>query len=401
MRIQHANGQLAVMLGLLCCFTFGELANAQDAELKSVLKSDTDDLRALIDLEPADIPVQRSTTKPNISTPTVQPAAAAITPTDTQIRPAQFIQQPKATKPAIKNSAVEQIATPVPQPSATNAAVSSAAKPNAAKPSSPTSVLTPVRKPSVQPVPESAVRSSVLRRQSSPTPTSNSPTAAPSSTLSVDDATFALGILAADDLKNNAPIVRGVIVDSPAAKAGIMSGDRIRSIGPQRITNTENLRTAITGANGSVMYLNVQRGLQQRIFRIDMPAASLAAANQGVTSVKAIPQPTMVRRPVAQSVNAGRAPQPNMLRLSPTAGKQVRSAATQSSTRGPNAEIPPPRPEPVAGNSPANGRVAVPGSQNQQIIRGQTPIPRRPRIGDGGRLIGNGRVINTLRSIVR
>ena len=102
--------------------------------------------------------------------------------------------------------------------------------------------------------------------------------------------------------------------------------------------------------------------------------------------------------------------------LDPTATPQQRTQPSAAATAN-LSDVPPPKPRPSAATQPLSGESVIrqqqaryaprPGVNNQRIVqqgtivRGQGgPAQRRqPVIGSGGRIIGNGRVINSFRRI--
>lgn len=408
---------------LVSVFAFSMATTLVAQESESVLQSSTDDLRALIDLEPSTSEIKKATSPTSKAKSKPAPAKKPTTQegqirsvlkqsrvvSDDQVKPATFNDESNTESSKQLKSELEQINKPAPLPA---------------------------------PQASSRINSSPDKL------------AAPMNT-SVDDALFNFGVLVND--AQGGPIVRGVIVGSPAARAGITAGDRIKSFGSQPIANAQQLGTSLRQSNGLPTSVRLERRGKTRTFRVN-PAGSATAAPiaNATTSYRSAPsngwrsaRAQVNQTPIpAQPIPAPRpslvpspAPQltPSQTGLSAQTAPPARRVldqlaalinlpsptddAQQPITRPQNADtdVPPPAPRPTAGGRPQvqqrqttirqqvlrypPQRGGQPNTSQQGLIfRGQgggavQPQRRRPMIGDGGRVIGNGRVINSVRRI--
>lgn len=154
----------------------------------------------------------------------------------------------------------------------------------------------------------------------------------------------------------NSTRVRGVVVGSQAEKAGLRPGDEIEAINRSAVRTGDALNRAVA-SQASDFDVIVLRGERRHVARI----ATAPKRRAG--------------RIPAQRASAS---SENQLTSQP-----LRQAATPT----------PARPTPAATSAPA------PRPSSEQT--NNRPFPRRrPLIGDGGRIIGNGRVINSFRRVL-
>lgn len=416
----------------VCCLA-STLA-AQD--LESILASDTDDLRALIDLDPVDDETEKPATKSTTDDAKPIQNKAANTKAKQASNTSASANDSNDSRPirsVLKQSRVVNDSQVKP------ATFGSAATPKTDTLKKP---LEQLNKPAPLPTPKQI---SPIRN------------GAKSVAKNVDDTLFNFGVLVAGE--QGGPVVRGVIVGSPAARAGIMAGDRIKSVGSQAVANPEQLATSLRASNGGRTLIKAERRGRDQIFQVTSarsfnggtPAPNVNSipryarpANNGwrssnyraqavppTSAAQPVPEPqpqpavTPLARPLGPSESGlssrlapalrsvlDRLAEPN---LGPSATPQQRtqpSAATASLS-----DVPPPTPRPSAATQPLSGESVIrqqqaryaprPGVNNQRIVqqgtivRGQggTAQRRQPVIGSGGRIIGKGRVINSFRRI--
>jgi|GEM_PF-5277076 len=433
MRTQTILGCLVASISLLSWCHDGLAQNEPGGDLQSVLKSNasTDDLRLLIDL---DVPIASDPIETTDST-AIDPATDSATT-------------------VVSETAAEQIATPTPIDNATSAPA------NVAQPN-------PIDKKT------DAVTTS--------------------SATKIPDPIFDLGLIIRDDVANSTPIVRGVLVGSPAALAGVRSGDKIRAVGKNPTRSSYGLSAELVTTNSSKFDLTIQRDGKIRVLKLDKDAVATNAISSATSAVSPIPGITSVASPPPIATAPPAAPIPARTLNSVVTPRSVvtpNSSATPIATRSPappapvpvrrqvrarpaaysttpqpvvtarpattqrptttSTIVPPPRPRPISPQttryrptpvaprpvpnptsvltqrnpSPQSARPtssvvqrrAIPAPTTtrppvvvqqrvvrvvpqprtvgpQPVIRGQGPA--RPLIGDGGRFIGNGRVINS------
>lgn len=245
----------------------------------------------------------------------------------------------------------------------------------------------------VQPVP-SPTRKSVTN-SASPLPASNADTKAALPKRDSSESPTATRVVSADPMFDVGvavvPVaggaqVRGVFVDSPAQKSGVRAGDTIVGIDGKRANTayslTEQLANTLSRTDRFV--LNIQRRGRSLVLPIDTastnatvrsnerPQSSNANQTQSLTDTRAI-----VRDTIQRQIRA--------LRISDPATAPAVAPSNRATSTNANA---------AASNSNANA--------NRTPAAGQTiPTPPNPRplVGESGRLIGNGRLINSARRL--
>lgn len=174
--------------------------------------------------------------------------------------------------------------------------------------------------------------------------------------------------------------VRGVFVDSPAHRAGLQPDDVITGIGGKAVKSNDQLANALRenlGLNSFPVIVN--RGGQSVSIRVQTKTATIASA--GTNQVVPRPRRRIPARPVSD--------QPGLAGQSNISGQPIiTSNPVNARALWPAGAAAP--------NAPTTQAVRTPSVVGQPQPRGQ----RRPLIGQGGRLIGNGRIINSARRII-
>lgn len=394
---------------------------AQDStgELQSILVGE--DLRPLIDLDaPSPTPVVTKSTasKPKLVTAPTNPTAPASTSRQKSVLKS-VVKSASSSKSAKTKSKSKLVDTPPPL-------IPGFEKPHSETPTE--------AAPKTKVAPPAPVAKSILK-----VPATN--TAANES-----DGAFDFGVATAESAAGLK--VRGVFVDSPAQQLGVKPGDIIVAVNGSALKSDQQLRDLLAAQGGLAkpFPVTVVRAGQQKVLTPRIESSTASSTPAVVDSI--VPPPvTIVENPTVpaqptrqpysqQSVLRRRVPARRASTSQYQAPQQIAqpSAPQASSTGTPTTPVSPatppgsvvsttqPRPYPVTGPNPTANRTVpsvtprATASTQQRVVRyPQQPqaryivrpaqpqyrtAPSRPVIGDGGRLIGNGRVINSaLRAI--
>ena len=91
-----------------------------------------------------------------------------------------------------------------------------------------------------------------------------------------------LGISTLDAATGTGAIVRAAVPGGPAADAGLRAGDRIVAIGDKKVTDADDVATAITGSEpGTTVKVKVQRGSDERTLTVKLASRPAQAQPTG------------------------------------------------------------------------------------------------------------------------
>ena len=314
-------------------------AAGQDSGLKSVLISE-DDLRPLVDLNTPSAEV--------IATPTSDASIAPIPDPKDAILPVQPVpEQPGPEQPGPEQPGPGQAVPVQPVPESSRGSATNTA---------------------------SQAPGSNANSNSSRNTNSNAPQAA--TRVVSPDPMFDIGV-AAIPVRGGAQ-VRGVFVDSAAQRSGVRAGDTIVGIDGKRTPTafllTEQLANTLSRTDRFA--LNIQRRGRRLVLPIDTAggkSAVPASPRSGLSNANEVIDPrSFVRDTLRRQIRA--------LRISDSAAE---SGAPNLAT-SPNANTSPNNPD---ANRPTASGETIP-----------TPTGQRPL--NGGRIIGNGRLINSARRLI-
>lgn len=158
----------------------------------------------------------------------------------------------------------------------------------------------------------------------------------------IPDPIFDLGLIIKDDIANSMLFVRGVLVGSPAALAGVRSGDKIRAVGKNPTRSSYGLAAELLTTNSSKFDLSVERGSEIRVLKVDKDAkpstnriSTPSSANPIASSRAVAPS---IPQPIASSIPVESAP----ITTTPAVPVPVRSPNPIVSS----SPVPPPAPVP-------------------------------------------------------
>ena len=345
--------------------TPGVVIHGQEADLRSILVSE-DDLRPLVDLD---------TPEPQTI---IAPKAESATPA---------VKAPGATNDA--TSAADRPITSVLKRNTTRSESASAPSASAPSSSSKRDVL-------AQPEPVTTPAPLV---ESSPIPPMPRPMVGSAVQVASSDPLFDFGISLAPNRRE--AMVRGVFVNSPAQRAGVKPGDTIVAINGQRVAGSAVAPSMLASAMQNRFFVTVRdtAGRTRTLGTSRVAASSPLTPAAAPRTTVATPTPAIRRQVRAVPVSAQQTQSVNntasqtVANSATTAASPPKPATPQPATVASRAAQPSQGPRPQAVNAQQTFRVTPPSTPQATAVR------RRPLVGDGGRIIGNGRLINSARRL--